>query len=65
MLVSGVRLKKVKEPDVNKLIEEHKKSNEVTVININEDKNYLHLNAQLNAASANAGLFYDQHKEAK
>ncbi len=32
----------VNEPDetLNKLIEEHKKSNEVIVININEDKNY-------------------------
>jgi hypothetical protein len=30
------------EPDEtgNKIIEEHKKSNEVTIININENKNY-------------------------
>lgn len=25
---------------VNKIIEEHKKSNEVTIINLNENKNY-------------------------
>ena len=33
-------LKQTPDERLNKVIEEHKKSNEVTIININENKNY-------------------------